>query len=96
MDIEASDRREKMLKLRDELIAVENDRLQGRNGCTLDELDSYLNSVIAEAKKMFSMKKSAQWLSKYKHHIKIIHHSGCPAGGGHFFLQKRGFCIPKP
>lgn len=60
MDIEASDRREKMLKLRDELIAVENDHLQGRNGCTLDELDSYLNSVIAEAKKMFSMKKSAQ------------------------------------
>lgn len=60
MDIEASDRREKMLKLLDELIAVENDRLQGRNGCTLDELDSYLNSVIAEAKKMFSMKKSAQ------------------------------------
>ena len=60
MDIEASDRREKMLKLRDELIAVENDRLQGRNGCTLDELDSYLNSVIAEAKKMFSMKKCAQ------------------------------------
>lgn len=60
MDIEVSDRREKMLKLRDELIAVENDRLQGRNGCTLDELDSYLNSVIAEAKKMFSMKKSAQ------------------------------------
>ena len=60
MDIEATDHREKMLKLRDELIAVENDRLQGRNGCTLDELDSYLNSVIAEAKKMFSMKKSAQ------------------------------------
>ena len=60
MDIEASDRREKMLTRRDELIAVENDRLQGRNGCSLDELDSYLNSVIAEAKKMFSMKKSAQ------------------------------------
>ena len=60
MDIEASDHREKMLKLRDELLAVEEDRLQGRNGCTLDELDSYLNSVIAEAKKMFSMKKSAQ------------------------------------
>ncbi len=60
MDIEASDRREKMLKLRDELLAVEEDRLQGRNGCTLDKLDSHLNSVIAEAKKMFSMKKSAQ------------------------------------
>ena len=60
MDIEGNDHREKMLKLRDELLAIEEDRLQGRNGCTLDELDSYLNSVIAEAKKMFSMKKSAQ------------------------------------
>ena len=50
MDIEPNDRREKMLKLRDELLAVEKDRLQGRNGCTLDELDSYLNSVIAEVK----------------------------------------------
>ena len=50
MDIEPNDRCEKMLKLRDELLAVEEDRLQGRNGCTLDELDSYLNSVIAEAK----------------------------------------------
>lgn len=48
MDIEPNDSREKMLKLRDELLAVEKDRLQGRNGCTLDELDSYLNSVIAE------------------------------------------------
>ena len=48
MDIEANDRCEKMLKLRDELIAVENDRLQGRNGCTLGELDSYLNIVIVK------------------------------------------------
>lgn len=51
MDAETYDRREKMLKLRDELLAVEEDRLQGRNGCSLDELDSYLNSVIAEVKK---------------------------------------------
>ena len=51
MDIEPNDRREKMLKLRDELLAVEKDRLQGRNGCSLDELDSSLNSVIAEVKK---------------------------------------------
>ena len=35
MDIEANDRREKMLKLRDEFLAIEEDRLQGRNGCTL-------------------------------------------------------------
>lgn len=50
MDTETTDRREKMLKLRDELLAVEEDRLQGRNGSPLDELDSYLNSVIADAK----------------------------------------------
>lgn len=31
MDIEANDRREKMLKLRDELLAIEEDRLYGRN-----------------------------------------------------------------
>ena len=49
MDAETYDRCEKMLKLRDALLAVEKDRLQGRNGCPLDELDSYLNSVIAEA-----------------------------------------------
>ena len=48
MDIEAFDRREKMLKLREELLAVEEDRIAGRNGCTLDELDAYLDDVIAE------------------------------------------------
>ena len=31
------------------LIAVEEDRIAGRNGCTLDELDAYLDDVIAEA-----------------------------------------------
>ncbi len=42
-------RREKMLKLREELLAVEEDRIAGRNGCTLDEfLDAYLDDVIAE------------------------------------------------
>lgn len=48
MDIETYNRREKMLKLREELLAVEEDRLAGRNGCTLDELDAYLDDVIAE------------------------------------------------
>ena len=47
MDIETYNRREKMLKLR-ELLAVEEDRIAGRNGCTLDELDAYLDDVIAE------------------------------------------------
>ena len=48
MDIESFNRREKMLKLREELLAVEEDRIAGRNGSTLDELDAYLDDVIAE------------------------------------------------
>jgi len=47
MDIETYDRREKMLKLREELLAVEEDRMAGRNGCTLDELDAWLDGVVA-------------------------------------------------
>ena len=49
MDIDTFNRREKLLKLREELLAVEEDRLSGRTGCTPDELDAYLDSVIAEA-----------------------------------------------
>ena len=48
MDIDTYNRREKMLKLREELLAVEEDRIAGRNGCTLDDLDAYLDDVIAE------------------------------------------------
>ena len=48
MDIETYDRREKMLNLREELLAVEEDRIAGRNGCTLDELDAFLDEIIAE------------------------------------------------
>jgi prevent-host-death family protein len=48
MDIESFIRREKMLKLREELPAVEEDRLAGRTGTTPDELDSYLESIIVE------------------------------------------------
>jgi PHD/YefM family antitoxin component YafN of YafNO toxin-antitoxin module len=48
MDIEAFTRREKMLKLREELLAVEEDRLAGRAGVTPDQLDSYLESIIDE------------------------------------------------
>ncbi|TZE80668.1 type II toxin-antitoxin system Phd/YefM family antitoxin [Calorimonas adulescens] len=46
MDIEAFARREKMLKLREELLAVEEDRLAGRTGVTPDELDSYLENIL--------------------------------------------------
>ena len=48
MDIETYNRREKMLNLREELLSVEEDRMAGRAGCTLDELDAYLDDVIAE------------------------------------------------
>jgi len=48
MDIDTFARREKMLKLREELMAVEEDRLAGRAGVTPDELDSYLESIIDE------------------------------------------------
>ena len=49
MDIESLNRQKKMLKLREELLAVEEDRLAGRTGCTVDELDTYLDSVSAGA-----------------------------------------------
>ncbi|MDE7313370.1 MAG: type II toxin-antitoxin system Phd/YefM family antitoxin [Eubacterium sp.] len=47
MDIETYSKREKMLRLREELLAVKEDRLAGRVGCTLDELDAYLDDMIA-------------------------------------------------
>ncbi|PKM81171.1 MAG: prevent-host-death protein [Firmicutes bacterium HGW-Firmicutes-14] len=48
MDIDAFARREKMLKLREELLAVEEDRLAGRAGVTPDELNKYLEDIIDE------------------------------------------------
>ena len=48
MDIDTFTRREKMLTLREELLAVEEDRMAGRIGVTPDELDSYLESIIDE------------------------------------------------
>lgn len=37
----------KMMKLREELLAVEEERMEGRNGCTLEEQDAHLENVIA-------------------------------------------------
>jgi len=48
MDIETYNRREKMIQLREELLSIEEDRIAGRSGCSLDELDVYLDEVIAE------------------------------------------------
>ncbi len=47
MDMETFSRREKMLQLRENLLAVEEDRAAGRAGCTVDELDSYLDDIIS-------------------------------------------------
>jgi PHD/YefM family antitoxin component YafN of YafNO toxin-antitoxin module len=49
MDIETFNRREKMLHLREELLSVEEDRLTGLKGYTLEELDTYLDNIIDEA-----------------------------------------------
>ena len=46
MDIVSFTRREKMLKLREELLAVEEDRQAGRVGCSLDELENYLDDIL--------------------------------------------------
>jgi PHD/YefM family antitoxin component YafN of YafNO toxin-antitoxin module len=51
MDIASFHEREKMLELRENLIAVEEDRIAGRKGLTVDELDERLSSIIAGAKK---------------------------------------------
>ena len=48
LDIETYNRWEKMMKLCEALLTVEEHRIAGRRGCTLDELDTYLEEVIAE------------------------------------------------
>ena len=48
MDIDSFTRREKMLQLRENLLAVEEDRAMGRVGCTIDELDAYLTDILNE------------------------------------------------
>lgn len=49
MDIDTYNKREKMLKLREELLSVEEDKAAGRKGCNIDELDAYLDEIIDEA-----------------------------------------------
>ncbi len=48
MDIETFSRREKMLKLREELVATEEERLMGKKGYSVDELDKMLDSAASE------------------------------------------------
>ena len=49
MDIESFNRQKKMLKLREELLSVEEDRLHGSEGYSIDEVTSMMRSAIQEA-----------------------------------------------
>lgn len=49
MDIGTFDRREKMLKLREELLTVEEDRMRGNKGHSVDEVAAMMRSAIKEA-----------------------------------------------
>lgn len=49
MDIETYNRREKMLKLREELLAVEEDRIHGSKGYSVSEVASMMRDAIKEA-----------------------------------------------
>jgi prevent-host-death family protein len=48
MDIEAYHRRESMLRLREALVAAEEDRLAGKMGFSLEELDEMMKKAIGE------------------------------------------------
>ena len=52
MDMETFSRREKMLDLREQLLSVEEDRMAGNKGYTIDELDKYLDDIISGVWKM--------------------------------------------
>ncbi len=49
MDIETYNRKEKMLKLREELMAVEADRMAGVKGYTVEEVASMMRAAIKGA-----------------------------------------------
>lgn len=48
MDIETYNRREKMLKLREDLLAVEEARLHGQKGYSIDEVSAMMEEAIKE------------------------------------------------
>ena len=54
MDINAFSRREKMLKLREKLISVEEERLAGGIGFSIGELENSLDNILNEVPKFDS------------------------------------------
>ena len=49
MDIGTYNRREKMLNLREELLAVEEDRMRGSKGYSVEEVTAMMRNAIREA-----------------------------------------------
>ena len=49
MDIETYNRREKMLKLREELLEVQEDRIRGSKGYSVDQVAQMMRDAIHEA-----------------------------------------------
>lgn len=49
MDIDSFTKREKMLKLREELLAVEEDRLHGEKDYSVSEVTAHMREAIREA-----------------------------------------------
>ncbi|MDR3565559.1 MAG: prevent-host-death protein [Negativicutes bacterium] len=49
MDLATFSRRESMLKLREQLVAVEEDRLMGKKGFSIDEVDEMMKKVIKDS-----------------------------------------------
>ena len=50
MDIKTFNKREKMLKLREELLAIEEDRLHGTPDYSVDEVASMMEQAICEVR----------------------------------------------
>lgn len=48
MDIETYNRREKMISLREKILSIEEDRIEGRKGCSVDDLEISLDGLIEE------------------------------------------------
>ena len=48
MDIETYNRREKMISFREKLLSIEEDRIEGRKGCSVDDLEISLDGLIEE------------------------------------------------
>ena len=49
MDIETYNRREKMLKLREELLEVQEDRIRGSKGYSVDQVAQMMRDAIQES-----------------------------------------------